>query len=258
MPAANQRHVRKRGLKNMGLCHVLAAIPASQTRTRYPTGMPKTAQQDLRATPEQEDFAHKYTEEGSGKIGGKLIDNYFRNVELLVAGASLPSDRPLRAIEIGCGEGFSTQRLAGLLPANVQLEASEYVDEMVPRAREKNPGLTVTQESVYELTHEEGTFDVVFLLEVMEHLDYPDKALAEIARVLKSDGVLILGVPREPLWCALNLARGKYVTRLGNTVGHLNHWSTSGLQRFVTRNFGPVDEVKTPLPWTIVRARKNR
>jgi SAM-dependent methyltransferase len=216
----------------------------------------KTDFSELKATPEQEDFAHKYTDEGSGKVGGKLIDNYFRNVGLLIADAKLPTDQPLKAIELGCGEGFSTKRLRDMLPENVTLEASEYVSELVPKAQTMNPGITVTQESVYELKHADNTFDVIFLLEVLEHLDYPDKALAEIARVLKPGGSLILGVPREYLWCALNLARGKYITRLGNTIGHLNHWSTFTLKRYVAKHFGPVLATKTPLPWTIVRATK--
>ena len=212
--------------------------------------------QTLRAKPEQEDFNHKYTDEGSGKIGGRLITNYFRNVEALTALAKLPAGKKLRAIELGCGEGFSTQRLAGMLPKNVTLEASEYVAELVPKARRKNPGMTITKESVYELKHKDNTFDLVYLLEVLEHLDYPDKALAEIRRVLKPGGVLVLGVPREPLWRALNMARGKYLSRLGNTIGHLNHWSTITLKRHVAKNFGPVEHTRTPLPWTLVLARK--
>ena len=220
--------------------------------------MSKTAKSPgpLRATPEQEDFAHKYTDEGSGKMGGKLIDNYFRNVRLLVDTAQLPGKKKLRAIELGCGEGFSTQRLATMLPVNVTLEASEYVAHLVPRARELNPGILVTEESVYDLKHKDDSFDLIFLLEVLEHLDYPDRALVEIRRALKPGGVLVLGVPREPLWCGLNMARGKYLTRLGNTIGHLNHWSTYTLQRYMAKYFGPVEAVKTPLPWTLVRARK--
>jgi SAM-dependent methyltransferase len=210
----------------------------------------------LRAKPEEEDFAHKYTEEGSGKIGGMLIDNYFKAVSQLFITTNVPARTQAKAIEIGCGEGFSTQRLRKLLPGNVQLEASEYVANLVPRAEQNNPGTTVTQESIYDTKHANESFDLVFLLEVLEHLDYPDKGLSELSRIVKKDGYLILGVPREPLWCMLNMARGTHLKRFGNTPGHLNHWSTFTLKRYIEKHFGPVQAVKTPLPWTLVVAQK--
>lgn len=212
----------------------------------------------LRATPEAEDFAHKYTEEGSGKIGGKLIDNYFSSVAELIAASTIEQRANIDAIELGCGEGFSTERLRQALPAHAFLQASEYVSSLVPKAQVRNPKVPITQESVYELQHADNSFDVVFLLEVLEHLDYPDKALAEIARVLKPDGYLILGVPREPLWCMLNMARGKYLAHFGNTPGHLNHWSKHTLRMFMEGHFGPIRQTRSPLPWTLVLAQKEQ
>ena len=221
--------------------------------------MPKTTTDQaidassLKATPETEDFGHKYTEEGSGKVGGKLIDNYFVNVKKLFKTSKITSGS---AIELGCGEGFSTERLRNMLPAAVTLSASEYVASLVPLAQAKNPGVPVTEESIYELKHADASFDLVFLLEVLEHLDYPDKALQEIARILKPGGYLILGVPREPLWRALNMARGKYLKNLGNTPGHLNHWGSNSLFRFIKQHFGPIQASRQPLPWTQVLAQK--
>lgn len=218
--------------------------------------MADDTQPTLKATPEVEDFAHKYTEEGQGKIGSKLLDGYFKAVAELVDLSQVSSIDGATAVEIGCGEGFSTQRLSALLPGNVTLEASEYVAHMIPKAQANNPGMKITEESVYETQHADNSFDVVFLLEVLEHLDFPDKALTELLRITKPGGYIVLGVPREYLWCALNLARLKYVKRLGNTPGHLNHWSTSGIKKFVNRHYGPVQAVKTPLPWTVLLARK--
>ena len=208
---------------------------------------------NLKATPEKEDFAHKYTEEGNGKIGAKLLDGYFKSVQKLLAESGLQTGK---AIELGCGEGFSTERLRKMLPEGISLDASEYVDELVPRAQERNPKVKIFQENIYELKSKPETYDLVFLLEVLEHLDYPEKALEEITKILKPGGKLILGVPREPIWRGLNMARGKYLKDFGNTVGHLNHWSSKGLIDLMKKEFGPVLAVKQPLPWTIVLVEK--
>lgn len=215
--------------------------------------MPKV----LKATPEKEDFRGKYTQGETSVVAKRLLDGYFLAVEQLLQSSGLARRKSASAIEIGCGEGFSTQRIRNFLPAGVSLEASEYVQAQLPHARERNPGLTITQESIYELQHASGSYDVVFLLEVMEHLDHPKKALSEVSRILKKDGYLIVGVPREPLWRALNMSRGKYLKELGNTPGHLNHWSHGGKKMFIEQNFGPVLASKKPIPWTILLAKNH-
>ena len=185
-----------------------------------------------------------------------LLDGYFRAVRELVDVASM--QRGADAIEIGCGEGLSTVRLREILDVEVGLRASEYVGRQVEEARRNNPTMSVVEESVYELTHESGSFDLVFLLEVLEHLDFPDRALEEVARVLKPGGYLVAGVPREPLWRLLNMARGKYLRDLGNTPGHLNHWSSKGFIRYIGDGFGEVVASRAPTPWTLVLARPRR
>lgn len=216
--------------------------------------MKKVDHTKLKATPEAEDFYHKYTEEGSGKIGSKLLDGYFRAVQQLVEEAKLQKNS--KALEVGCGAGFSTKRLADMLPKGVSLEGSEYVEEMLPDARKLNPGIKFIAESVYDLQRKDSSLDLVFLLEVLEHLDHPELALKEISRVVKPGGYLILGVPREPLWRVLNMARLKYLKDFGNTTGHLNHWSKRSLISHVSEHFHDVIEVRSPLPWTLVLAKK--
>ncbi len=198
----------------------------------------------IKATPEKEDFRGKYE---SGKAGDVLLEGYFRSVEDLL---KIAKPKKGRAIELGCGEGLSTQRLADMLPKRLTLEASEYVKHQIPHAKKNNPGMKITQESVYELKHADNSFELVFLLEVLEHLDFPSKALQEIKRVLKPNGYLIIGVPREPLWRSLNLARGKYWKAWGNTPGHLNHWSSRSLKRLLATQFGEIKAVRKPVPWT--------
>jgi hypothetical protein len=54
----------------------------------------------------------------------------------------------------------------------------------------------------------------------------------------------------------MNFARLKYVAALGNTPGHLNHWSANGFRSFVSRR-ATVRARRTPLPWTMVLAEVN-
>ena len=72
-----------------------------------------------------------------------------------------------------------------------------------------------------------GEFALATALEVLEHVPDPEHTVAEMARCARG-GHLLVSVPREPLWRALNLARGAYVRELGNTPGHVNHWSRRG------------------------------
>jgi hypothetical protein len=94
--------------------------------------------------------------------------------------------------------------------------------------------------------------ELVICCEVLEHLDDPERALDVLAELARP--WLIASVPREPLWRALNLLRLSYVRDLGNTPGHLNHWSERGFVRFLTRRFEVV-EVVNPLPWTMALCR---
>ena len=65
---------------------------------------------------------------------------------------------------------------------------------------------------------------------------------------------LLVSVPREPLWRGLNMARGAYWRDLGNTPGHVNHWSKRGFVSLLSR-YGTVEEARSPFPWTMLLVR---
>ena len=193
----------------------------------------------------QEDFASKYTR--AGPVASWLIDRFFDGVADL-----MDRIRPDSVLEVGCGEGFSTERLARILGASVRFEAGDVDPRLAQRARARNPGVPIACESAYGLDRPDDAFDLVVCLEVLEHLERPDEALAELCRVARR--AVLVSVPREPLWRALNLLRGKYVAAAGNTPGHLQHWSRRGFVRFVGAR-AEILAVRTPLPWTQVLAR---
>ena len=101
----------------------------------------------------------------------------------------------------------------------------------------------------------DGEYDLVLAIEVLEHVPEPERALREIARVCR--GQVVLSVPREPIWRIGNMARGRYLRQLGDTPGHVNHWSAGSFRRLVARHFD-VEQVRRPLPWTMIRAAVRR
>jgi hypothetical protein len=62
---------------------------------------------------------------------------------------------------------------------------------------------------------------------------------------------LLVSVPREPLWRALNMARGAYIRDLGNTPGHVNHFTKRGFAALLARH-GEIVGVCSPFPWTMI------
>ena len=211
------------------------------------TTTPSNAARDPATGNTDEDFRTKYVK--TNFITRRLLGGFFDGIGDLLRQPRLDAVRS--AMEVGCGEGFSTQKLRGLLPAAASLRASDVEQRLVDEARRNNPGIPIERESIYELPHADGAFDVVFVLEVLEHLDDPGRALAEVCRVSKR--WVVASVPREPIWRVLNLTRLKYVTALGNTPGHINHWSANAFQKFVSQK-APVRARRTPLPWTMVLA----
>jgi 2-polyprenyl-3-methyl-5-hydroxy-6-metoxy-1,4-benzoquinol methylase len=103
-----------------------------------------------------------------------------------------------------------------------------------------------------ELPFADGEFDMVSALEVLEHVPDPLRTLHEMSRCAQRH--LLVSVPREPLWRALNMARGAYVSALGNTPGHLNHWSRRSFIELL-RTRGEIVEVCSPFPWTMLLVR---
>jgi 2-polyprenyl-3-methyl-5-hydroxy-6-metoxy-1,4-benzoquinol methylase len=160
---------------------------------------------------------------------------------------------PESVLDVGCGEGVLTvewaERLGDGRVVGIDLEDPKLRAEWEKRAR---PNLQFRVEEATRLSFADGEFDLASATEVLEHLPQPERTVEEMARVARR--WLLVSVPREPLWRGLNMARGAYVRDLGNTPGHLNHWSKRAFMSLLSRH-GTVEETRSPLPWTMALVR---
>jgi 2-polyprenyl-3-methyl-5-hydroxy-6-metoxy-1,4-benzoquinol methylase len=160
---------------------------------------------------------------------------------------------PESVLDVGCGEGVLTCQWADQLGdgrvVGVDLDDPKLRTEWQARAR---ANLEYRAAGATSLPFSDGEFDLAAAIEVLEHVPDPEATVAEMARVAQRH--LLVSVPREPIWRALNMARGAYLRDLGNTPGHVNHWSKRGFVSLLSRH-GRVEEARSPFPWTMVLVR---
>jgi 2-polyprenyl-3-methyl-5-hydroxy-6-metoxy-1,4-benzoquinol methylase len=184
----------------------------------------------------------------SNPVARRLMAGFMSQLDELVerTGAS-------EAHEVGCGEGELAIRLAS---RGIRMRGTDAFPQVLEEARRRAAAASVEIDfeatPVEELDPARHAAELVVCCEVLEHLGDPERALDVLASLARP--WLLASVPREPLWRALNLARLSYVGELGNTPGHLNHWSRGEFVRFLTRRFEVV-EVRSPTPWTMALCR---
>jgi len=184
----------------------------------------------------------------SNPVARRLMAGFMSQLDELVARAGAKE-----AHEVGCGEGELAIRLAG---RGIRMRGTDAFPQVLEeaRARAAAAGAEIEFDAtpVEELEPDRHAAELIVCCEVLEHLEEPHRALEVLAGLARP--WLIASVPREPLWRALNLARLSYVGELGNTPGHLNHWSKGDFVRFLATRF-EVIEVKSPTPWTMALCR---
>jgi 2-polyprenyl-3-methyl-5-hydroxy-6-metoxy-1,4-benzoquinol methylase len=180
-------------------------------------------------------------------IAKALQSGFERNLADLFA-----SVEPTSLLDVGCGEGVLTQTWAKQLEPR-RVVGIDLDDPLIAAewARRPAPNLTYMAQRTQDMPwpFEDSEFDLVTAIEVLEHVPDPAATVAEMARCAGRH--LLISVPREPLWRAVNMARGAYLRQLGNTPGHVNHFSRAAIKSLCARH-GEVIETRSPFPWTMV------
>jgi SAM-dependent methyltransferase len=149
-------------------------------------------------------------------------------------------------IDVGCGDGSALAVAAGENPAH-RFAGIDWSGDALRRAHAL--GLTVVRAAVTApgLPVADGAADVVIMSELIEHLVDPDQAVAEVRRVLRPGGSLLLSTPNLAAWYNRGLLaagiqpvfsevslRGVF-GRPGSVVaGHLRLFTRRALTEFLT------------------------
>jgi ubiquinone/menaquinone biosynthesis C-methylase UbiE len=160
--------------------------------------------------------------------------------------------RPRRILDVGCGEGFTIDRL---LRANGRLpiQGLDYDWPALLQARSKHPEVLFQMGDIGRLPYASGSFDLVLCLEVLEHLTEPEGALEELRRV--TGGRCLISVPNEPFFMISNFLRGKNVRAWGNDPEHVHRWRAGEFLRLLEEHF-EVESVAYPFPWVLALCRR--
>jgi len=134
---------------------------------------------------------------------------------------------------------------------DINITGLEYTSEALAIAKKLNPTVKYIQGDITKMLFADSEFDIVLCTEVLEHLQDPSAALREIRRVAKSG--ILLTVPHEPWFRLGNVLVAKNLTRLGDPIDHVNHWSKSGFVDFCQNQApGNWQIIGGTYPWTMV------
>lgn len=150
-----------------------------------------------------------------------------------------------RMLDTGCGEGITLEKLVDRFPeAEVQGIDVDFTNVEICRKH----GLPAKQGDIYDLPFGESEFDTCICMEVIEHLERPERAVAEMARVTRTGGRLVIVYPIDwAMWMARIMCLRFREARFD--PGHVRQWNRRDVEHLLKESgYHPVAFRGIPLP----------
>ncbi|GFI55845.1 ubiquinone/menaquinone biosynthesis C-methyltransferase UbiE [Clostridiales bacterium] len=179
-----------------------------------------------------------------------------KNYDRLIIQIKKCLTRNMTVLELACGTGLLSVRLAGSVK---MLEATDFSEEMIRQAKAKihSVRLHFSVQDATALPYAPETFDAVIISNALHIMPNPEKALSEIRRVLKPDGVLI-----APTFTAAGSTLGRLRIRIMELAEFrvFHKWTPEGYLAFLKANGFVIqcsEVLGGPLTLTYAEAKKN-
>jgi SAM-dependent methyltransferase len=130
-----------------------------------------------------------------------------------------------RVLDAACGAGYGTAHLARAAQQVVGVDSSEEAIAFA-RARYLVRGVEFRVGDIQALPDAGGTYGVVCSFETIEHVDDPERTLAEFTRVLRPDGTLVVSTPNA-----------RTTTTSPSNPFHRIEWSAADFEALLVRFF---------------------
>jgi len=171
--------------------------------------------------------------------------------------------KPKKILDAGCGRGFYSHGVA-FYPFIQKIQGFDVNDQYLALAKThcKDKRIKLKKANIYSLPYPDNSFDFIIFSEVLEHLTSEKRALDELKRVLKKDGIIALTIPNEQfpfLWDPLNwLLMKLFHTHVpkdiwwlaGIWADHERLYSPERLERVLHKNDFEVVEQKKVIHWS--------
>ena len=222
--------------KACGLCFVnprplretIALYYPEDSYYSYQFNNPASQKQRIRnyILEEQAGYAHSGRDGVLVRVAGQLIKRLMKNQILM----RIPYRPGGKALDIGCGCGehllwLKNHGWSAVHGVELSLRATQLANEH---------GLNVFCGELAAACYPENYFDFITIGHTLEHMHDPMMVLKEIHRILKEDGVLVIGVPNFESY--ENRVFGKDQSLLNEVPRHLYHFSMKTMNAMLKKN----------------------
>ena len=156
---------------------------------------------------------------------------------------------PRVVLDLGAGDGRYLEFMASLFPPGTLIVGCEISLRRARRIQAHGFRIVVGQGEA--LPFRDGAFDLVTLMEVIEHTQSPARVLDEVGRVLRTGGRLALTTPNYPMKRLFDLRaaiRQRSLGRLRDDATHISPLSAGRLERLLLPRFETVHLEGTAIP----------
>jgi len=175
---------------------------------------------------QQQEAIYQRDQYAKGGIGRRHWDKRDQTALNLVR----PTDQTI--VDIGCGEGVTLEKIHRLFPER-KVVGIDTLPENVDIC--KRHGCRAVQGDVNNLPFLSKSIDFVLFMEVIEHLEHPEKAIQEIRRILVPGGRLVIVFPNDRVFKIARTLTLRF-REAAYDPGHVRQWTPHDTRDLLKRN----------------------